>query len=327
MARFRSTEGEAFGSDSFLDIVANMVGILIILVMIAGLRAKQIPEAGAQPSDAQQAELAALQQEEDNLTSDTQRLAIDVQQVSLIRESRKRERDSLLYLEAEAKRLLDEKRNTLSSRQQEEYDLRLALSQRETELERLTRELQDAAAAPAANAVKIENYPTPISRTVHGHEAHFQLKHNRITPVPIDEAMKEIVRDSRRTMNKLQNSDEVVETLGPFGDFRVRYTLAKISISSHQAMVDMSFVMLPMSELSGETYEQAMELRSEFRAALAQTNPRNTTMTLWTYPDSFALYRTLKRELYKQGFAVAGRPIPMNHPIGGAQDGTKSAAE
>ena len=34
---------EAFGSDSFLDIVANMVGILIVLVIIAGLRAKNLP--------------------------------------------------------------------------------------------------------------------------------------------------------------------------------------------------------------------------------------------------------------------------------------------
>ena len=31
---------EAMGTDSFLDIVANLVGILIILVMVIGVRAK-----------------------------------------------------------------------------------------------------------------------------------------------------------------------------------------------------------------------------------------------------------------------------------------------
>ena len=32
-----------FGSDSFLDVVANIVGILIILIVIAGVRVSQAP--------------------------------------------------------------------------------------------------------------------------------------------------------------------------------------------------------------------------------------------------------------------------------------------
>ncbi|WP_417380536.1 hypothetical protein [Gimesia sp.] len=40
----RATQGEAgFGSDSFLDIVANIVGILIILIVIAGIKMSQAP--------------------------------------------------------------------------------------------------------------------------------------------------------------------------------------------------------------------------------------------------------------------------------------------
>lgn len=40
----RTPQGEAgFGSDSFLDIVANIVGILIILIVIAGVRMSQAP--------------------------------------------------------------------------------------------------------------------------------------------------------------------------------------------------------------------------------------------------------------------------------------------
>lgn len=33
-----------FGSDSFLDIIANLVGILVILIVLAGLRAAQVPD-------------------------------------------------------------------------------------------------------------------------------------------------------------------------------------------------------------------------------------------------------------------------------------------
>lgn len=43
-ARGRGGSGDPdFGSDSFLDIVANLVGILIILIVLAGLRASQAP--------------------------------------------------------------------------------------------------------------------------------------------------------------------------------------------------------------------------------------------------------------------------------------------
>ncbi len=278
-------------------------------------------------SDDQLAEMAALELETANLTAEMETLENDLQNASMVSASRGRERDSLLLLEAQARKLLDDKRNTLGARQQEEYDLRRQLADRERSLDRLTRDLQDAAATPAEKAVEIENYPTPISHTVHGHEAHFQLKHGRITPVPIDAAIEELRNDVKRTARKLESMSEVTETIGPIGDFRLRYTLSKMMISSTQAALDISFVMLPLSEPQGETLERAMAQRSEFRDAIAKTNPRHTTITLWAYPDSFAIYRTLKKELYKQGFAVAGRPLPMNQPIGGSPQGSKSAAE
>ena len=43
MSRRRPPAELQFGSDSFLDVVANIVGILIILIVIAGLRVSQIP--------------------------------------------------------------------------------------------------------------------------------------------------------------------------------------------------------------------------------------------------------------------------------------------
>jgi hypothetical protein len=38
MRRYRSAEVESAGQDSFLDVVTNIVGILIILVMVIGGR-------------------------------------------------------------------------------------------------------------------------------------------------------------------------------------------------------------------------------------------------------------------------------------------------
>jgi hypothetical protein len=43
MARVARGQEEAFGNDSFLDVVANIVGILIILVVVASMRIKHMP--------------------------------------------------------------------------------------------------------------------------------------------------------------------------------------------------------------------------------------------------------------------------------------------
>ncbi|HEX4131605.1 MAG TPA: hypothetical protein VHZ24_16320 [Pirellulales bacterium] len=326
MSRNKRYDEEAFGSDSFLDIVANMVGILIILVMIAGLRAKQAPEFDAQPTDEQRNALAELENEAGALAGEVRSRLAEVEQLAAIGRSRELERDSLLYLSAQAKHLLGEKRNTLGSRERDEFDLRRKVAERETMLTKLTRGLQDAAATEVT-AVKIENYPTPISRTVHGHEAHFQLKHGRVVFVPIEDAQAAMISDIKRNMYKLESLSEVSDIVGPIGDYRLRYTVSKVAAGRGQVMLDLTYEMLPLADPLGETIEEAFAPNSEFREAMAKTNPRHTTITLWAYPDSFALYRTLKKELYNQGFAVAGRPLPMHQLISGSPHGTKSAAE
>ena len=53
-------------------------------------------------------------------------------------------------------------------------------------------------------------------------------------------------------------------------------------------------------------------------------SPRQYTITVWTYEDSFAEYRRLKKELYSLGYAVAARPIELGMPIGASPTGSKS---
>ncbi len=50
MAREKGDDIE-FGSDSFLDVVANIVGILIILIVVAGIKAGAAPVAAARVAD------------------------------------------------------------------------------------------------------------------------------------------------------------------------------------------------------------------------------------------------------------------------------------
>ena len=43
MSRRTARAELGFGSDSFLDIIANIVGILIILIVVAGMRVSNAP--------------------------------------------------------------------------------------------------------------------------------------------------------------------------------------------------------------------------------------------------------------------------------------------
>jgi hypothetical protein len=87
------------------------------------------------------------------------------------------------------------------------------------------------------------------------------------------------------------------------------------------------FKLLPVSPQMGETAEEAFAPASQFRSELAGVDPRETAITMWVYPDSFALFRELKRELFKVGFQVAGRPLPEGELIGGSPQGSRSVAQ
>jgi hypothetical protein len=84
---------------------------------------------------------------------------------------------------------------------------------------------------------------------------------------------------------------------------------------------------LPESELIGEPLAEALRDDSQLQAVLANHRPAATTITVWTYPDSFHEFRQLKRALFERGYVTAARPLPADHPIGGSPEGTRSAAQ
>jgi hypothetical protein len=85
--------------------------------------------------------------------------------------------------------------------------------------------------------------------------------------------------------------------------------------------------LLPVSGNLGEPVEQAILPTSILMQTLRNRSPDNTTVTVWTYPDSFGDYRTLKKALFERGFATAARPLPSGVLIGGSPHGSKSVAQ
>jgi hypothetical protein len=330
----RPTQSEQFGSDSFLDVVANVVGILIILVMMVGMRVKNVPARGdEQPAAA--LDLSQPRAVAQSLQDETLRLADQTSSLDLEAQQRlDRERQLAAELDAQ-RRELEASRRSLDVQAQADLSAQREVWAAQSLAQQLERDL--AQTATAKTSTKIESYPTAIARTVEGKEAHFQLRGGRIAYIPLEELLAQLKNDAQSQFWKLKDLPEATSTVGPLGGFRLRYTFERVDVPLEDQMSSKRFIssyaqlsqwtLIPTDSLIGETLEEALAERSDFRLALAKLNKRQTTVTLWVYPDSFSAFRAVKKEMYLQGIATAGRPLPDDTPIGGSPRGSKSAAQ
>ena len=336
MHRSTRQSADGPGHDSFLDIVANMVGILIILVMVVGVRVKNAPLAAIPDRASQLAlELERDQATEQSLHGEVLEVAEEIRGVRQEALVQGRRRGALAVLVSALEEKIRTRRERMDSRTQELFDLRRSLSRSRLELERLDRQrvqVENARAEP----IVVESYPTPLSRRVSGREAHFQLRGGRIALIPLESLIDRLKQSAQRQKYKLLNLPELTDTVGPLGGFRLRYTLERHDVSPETAMLTgrsgsyarlRRWTLIPVSSQLGEPVDLALAEGSEFRQAVSKLRPGRTTITIWTYQDSFGSFRRIKRALYLLGFSVAARPLPLGTPIAGSPAGSKSAAE
>jgi hypothetical protein len=337
MPRRIQPETEAVNADSFLDIVAGVVSIMIIMVLMTGLKIKHTPiDAPLQGEAAEvSADLMRDAQTEQTLHGDVFRVAAEIQQVQQETLLRKHQRDVLALAVASQQQTLQGTRQAIDVQANQDTALAGQLSEAAARLEQLDRQRVAIETAPAT-PVQIECYPTPISHTVDGHELHFQLRAGRIEIVPLDSLIEKLKADAQHKIYKLRDLPEMTEIVGPEGGFRLRYTIERVDISPEGTGAKARggsyaqlkrWTLIPVSDDLGETVDEALAAGSQFRQALADRRAKGATVTIWTYPDSFDAFRRVKKELYGLGFPVAARPLPEGAPISGSPEGSKSAAE
>jgi len=324
------------GHGSFLDVITNMVGVLIILVVVLGMRIKGAPV--KLPPDMRietvTAELRQQEASEKSLRADVLKADLEMRTLKQAIQAKFVERTFLSTAVAAAEHELASRREQLDAKSQQQYDQSRQTYSARRELEQLRVELQTL--ANTTETVAVECYPTPISRAVDGEEMHFQLRNGRVTFVPMDELVRRFREDAQHKLYKLRDQAELTETIGPVGGFRMRYVLERRHYTEEEVLASRRggtvislkrYELIPLSTELGEPLEAALADGSEFRQALATAKPGRTTVTLWTYPDSFAAFRTLRQELFHRGFTIAGRPVPEDLLIGGSPEGSKSAAQ
>jgi hypothetical protein len=323
--------------DSFLDIIANIVGILIILGIIVGIRAGRVLPRAEIPSD-----IADLKQRLETKQAELTRLGRDVQElqaalIAVEREKRLQEvlRDRLAIEVAALERQQVERESVWEQQAAEVARLRAALEERLGQLQLLQARKEILNKIPD-EVVQVQHFPAPIARVVDSDEVHFQLQNNRVAHIPLDRLIAQVKDKARAEASRLLAQNEWSDTVGPEGGFRLRFVLRRYDMpvdlpggqrgTATYIRVE-HWVLLPTSPQLGEPVEEALKPDSEFWKTVRQYPPQQYTVTIWVYPESFEAFRLLRAQLHSAGYSCAARPLPAGVPIAGSPRGSKSAAQ
>src|SRR6188768_3221570 len=132
MSRRPRNDAEAPGQDSFLDVVANLVGVLIILVMVVGTQARHAMVAAASaPAETEQPalpDLASSVKEVIDAENGIREMQTKSQREDLEVAFRRRERDQLSLMVAAGEQEINAAKNKLSGDDRAEFDVNSRMS-------------------------------------------------------------------------------------------------------------------------------------------------------------------------------------------------------
>jgi hypothetical protein len=348
--RRRPPRAAVFGFDSFLDLVANVIGIIIRLILVAwvGARAYSSLKPALEESVLPSRELQVLTDPLEDQLAQTGRQLDDA-------------RNRLLMHFSKLRRTAKEKEQAehelaAVTRERQQVDrgrglLQEALAAADTssagaaasldDLRRRSQLFADQVAAleKLPSAKKTLHFRVPVSRPVGpDEELMFECKAGRVTLLDFQALKGELERGLDGRLKQLHEQGRVEGTLGPVGAFRLRYVLWKegaldplfggvrqTAASAGRIRYKLEFE--PVYAQRGEPADTALAAGSDFRNLVDVSLPRQTVVTLWVYPDSFALYRRLRDYLHERDVEVAGRPLPEGVLIGASDDGTASRGQ
>lgn len=363
MSRRRVSDAP-FGSDSFLDILANLVGIVLIMIVLVGARIRQLPldvpaeepsslpahTGASSPVRAEMLDLQAdpnpEQQELDELRDKVFQLAEMVTQHVIALESAKQARN----------RTADQVRE----QEQRIAAVRAAVDKTEALLDHLRKDASAFAAARDNLRARLEalnwqlrgleaprvekqalRYFLPVSRPLGAGELMFECRANRITFVDLQTLLNQVRQRLPELAKQLADKWETMGETEPVGPFKLRYKVVRERSSPVDQVFDglppadnraFSYALdewevVPLWPERGETVEEALADGSRFRAVVEATDPDVAALTFFVYEDSFSTFRRVREYLHERGYVVAGRPLRMDAPMAGSRRGSVSRGQ
>lgn len=327
------------GQDAFLDIVANLVGILIILIVIVGAHAGAAARAVVAVDEdlesnihqavlqTQRQELALRKLEIDNEQLET---LIDqekdyARQLTEVRHQRLVELETVKQLVQKQTKDLDQKDRDAFLAKTNQQNLQRKLSDAKATLAALNS--ADVSTKPNTKTETIDHYPSPIARTVFSQEVHFRLHNGKLVWVPLDELV-ETMKQHWRLIAENKSFLKTKQTVGPVGNFRLQYDLDSRGEGASRRVQFRKFNLIPVDQNTGEPVDWALESsQSQWATRLGQYSPETTTVSVWAYPDSYREHSVIKKWLHSHGYQMASWPMEHGRLISGSPDGFKTSAQ
>lgn len=259
-----------FGSDSFLDVTCNLVGILIILLVLVGIRAARapvvvpsaqtdVPVAEPAPTipatlpeyvEAEPAPLPVPEPEPEvelepvvvppqilaaaeALEAETQRLAAlrrNTQQQATAANERQSQLAERLAM---LEALTQKKAAEASSREQAVAASSLALTTLKRTAQQLEQQRQEAEVKLLERDASslIEHRITPVGRLVNGEERHYRLQGNRVSVVPLQGLIERLKDQVERRKEWLAKTRQHHGQVGPVDGYMLNYVVQRDALS------------------------------------------------------------------------------------------------
>lgn len=367
MSRSSSSEEAPFGSDSFLDVLANMVGILIILIVITAIRLGRAPDkslvaenaagrpveneepvtpAPAEPAFLPPTDLATAAEPEsdeppEEITAQMRAIASRIATLDTKSRSTRSRLQQLKadYDAAQAKLATDAAAAKKAGGSLQEAKLQLArleqaLGDRKEALVGLLAEFEEAQNSRPPVA-EIKHRLAPVSQEVVGEEFHFRVARGRVSVIPWKSLLERCKQQLERQKDWLASRGHHEASVGPIDGYTLRFEIERTQLSAlDQRRLGYGGYRLLLKQGTfmpePDLVAETVEeaLRRGSKFSLAvQMSPENSALTFWVYPDSFPAFRKLQAACHAEGFIVCARPLPDGLPIGFSPDGTNSAGQ
>ncbi len=269
MGRRKQVDNLEFGTDSFLDVITNMVGIMVILIVIAGMKVSRAPvvlstlaSSKARQSASEETASAAMAQPAPAEPSkppektvakppgprviepsvELKRYARQLEaELARFDADQRRVRAQLTKTE-EKEREIDDRRNKLIRLMAVENN-RLEKSKRDfgrvhgtlNETAATLAELKHAIeeAENAKPPVKqIRHQLNPVSKLIEGKEIHFRLIDNRVSHVPIEDLIERLKPQIEDNKKRLLRKGGYRGEIGPVGGYLMSYVVEAQTLSA-----------------------------------------------------------------------------------------------
>jgi hypothetical protein len=321
MRRAVEEEGDDIpGGDSFMDIVANIVGILVLLVVVVGVRAGRaiiVPETvvaeDIESTEALQKKLGDIVRQAYAEQSEITELADKV--VSAVGEVERREmlRESAVLYNTKLRAELDQARSALTTDDQRSLESHNAIAQAQLNLDRLTREqVALSALEPAPDAEIIEVTPAPIvdRYSAANDIVTLRLKDDRIVYLPLREITSDIAGKVKipavKSLDQSVKTRERSRTIDGFsGEMLIEWNIRAAGTRAAFYGQPSRLTLQEDIQQRGETLDQAFAPGSYTGSRLELADPSNTIVELYIYGNSFDTAPAACKSLKELGFRVA----------------------